>query len=512
MAYKVRSGALNVFRKNSFAEQKQDVLRAMQRLDVLSLSEIHGEELLEWARDMGYGVVKSKGDTAIIYDAKKFEAYDQGSETLNSLEGPTGGMRSREAAYVLLRDKNTGEQFWQIAAHTTPPRQGPKNLRRRIRKQQYKALSELAQRLERKGGGVPVILSGDLNFNQPVIRGMDNATKGGVMHSLASGAGTTSVKKVGGMNSDHNLLVAEYQTGKKQKPIKSPDGRDRLDPQEIEREYGFGYQFFKSDPELWQLLREAIAEGYDAAQFQAHLRDTKWFKQHSDAWRQNMALKFTDPATYKERLQNARDQIENLAGQWGANLTNKEVSRYAERALLLGWSPEQILDHIARDVRPGKDGGYDGQLSGVQQQLESVAFRNGVKVPKGQLNGWMKAIVRGEAEVSEYEDYIRRLSAQSFSAFGKEIKAGVDLAEIASPYMQSMADILELNPNEINLFDRTIRKALAFRNEKGEAVPMSLTDFEDSLRADNRWQYTEQAKEQMTGYAVSLGKMFGVLS
>ena len=87
----------------------------------------------------------------------------------------------------------------------------------------------------------------------------------------------------------------------------------------------------------------------------------------------------------------------------------------------------------------------------------------------------------------------------------------MDVADVAAPYVQSMADILELNPSGIDLYDRTIRRALSHKNEKGEAVPLSISDFEDQLRQDKRWQYTDGAKNQMTEYAIELGKMFGVL-
>lgn len=523
----IRSGALNVYRKNSTDEQFRDVVRAMRDADVLSLSEVHGSALIKRLEKAGFTVMKGKGDTAIVADAR-FELVEQGSETINDTEGPTGGMRSREAAYALLRDRESGEEFWQIAGHTTPPRQGPKRLRNKIRKEQYRSLSDLQAKL---GERAPVILGGDLNFRQPRIEGMDAATKGGIMHTFSDDQlRSRDTEKIGEgkLNSDHGAVITTFDTRKGPDRVtktgggggkgrKGNDGPkfekiEGLNQKKLEREYGFGYQFFRSDPELWDLLKKAIEGGWGPDRFRAGLKDTKWFRTHSDVWRQNQALKATDPRTYQERLQNYRDQVENLMGQWGIDLERDEINRYAERALNMGWSTDQILDHIKKDVRPGKDGGFQGQLAGIQEQLNNVAYRNGVKIGRKEMTGWMRAIVAGNADVAQYEDYIRRMSAESFTAYGKEIRAGVDLADLASPYISSMAEILELNPNEINLFDRTIRKAIGFRNDKGEAVPMSMSDFEDSLRADKRWQYTDQAHEQLNGYAVALGKMFGVLS
>lgn len=288
--------------------------------------------------------------------------------------------------------------------------------------------------------------------------------------------------------------------------------KDKLNPREIEREYGFAYKFFKSDPELWHLLNQAVKGSWSAQRFQAKLQDTKWFKKHSDIFRQNYALRYSDPATYRERVSNYRDQIKNLAGQFGADLSNKELHRYASRAYMLGWSQDQILDHIAHEVRPTKAGHYNGSLASIEQQLRETAAKNGVHLNKNSLTKWMRSIVRGDADVAQYETHIRDIAAKTFEAYGQEIKSGMDLMDVASPYIQSMSEILELNPADVNLFDKTIRRALAHRNDKGEPTPMSITDFEDQLRQDKRWQYTDNAHEQMRGYAIELGKSFGVLS
>ena len=288
--------------------------------------------------------------------------------------------------------------------------------------------------------------------------------------------------------------------------------KDKLDPKEIEREYGFAYAFFKSDPELMQLLKDAVAGTWDVSRFEAGLKNTKWYKKHSDVWRQNTALKYSDPATFKERSDNMRSQIANLAGQFGAKLTNAELNRYTERAILLGWSPDQVVDHIAKEIAPNKSGQYSGDLSAIQDQLERTAHRNGIRLNADQMQKWMKQIVRGDASVDQFENYIRGIAASTFPAYGEQIKAGMDLADVAAPYIQSYADILELNPASVNLFDKTIRGALSFKDEKGLPSPMSLTQFEDSLRADKRWQYTDNAKQLAQGYAVALGKMWGVLS
>jgi hypothetical protein len=67
-----------------------------------------------------------------------------------------------------------------------------------------------------------------------------------------------------------------------------------------------------------------------------------------------------------------------------------------------------------------------------------------------------------------------------------------------------MANILEIgDPNQISLNDPTLRNAIT---DKGD---MNLYDFKKALRQDNRWQYTDTAKQEVSTAALSVLRDFG---
>ena len=141
--------------------------------------------------------------------------------------------------------------------------------------------------------------------------------------------------------------------------------------------------------------------------------------------------------------------------------------------------------------------------------------------------------MRGDSTQEQYQRVIRSMAARQFDHFADQINSGVDLQDIAQPYMQTMADVLELNPGQIDLYDHTIRQALSGFHRSGfdangpktgsnksnkkqggsqmSGGPMTMTEFEDYLRQDKRWQFTQSARDQATEYAVRLGEAFGVL-
>jgi hypothetical protein len=66
-----------------------------------------------------------------------------------------------------------------------------------------------------------------------------------------------------------------------------------------------------------------------------------------------------------------------------------------------------------------------------------------------------------------------------------------------------MATILELPENSITLNDPTLRGAITADKT------MTIFDFEKQLRRDARWQYTDQAKEEVSSAALRVLRDFG---
>jgi len=81
---------------------------------------------------------------------------------------------------------------------------------------------------------------------------------------------------------------------------------------------------------------------------------------------------------------------------------------------------------------------------------------------------------------------------------------GYNLDQVYKPYRTAMANVLEIgDPDQIDLNDPLLRSAIT---DKGD---MNLYDFKKALRQDNRWQYTEQAKQDVSNAAFNVLRDFG---
>lgn len=265
--------------------------------------------------------------------------------------------------------------------------------------------------------------------------------------------------------------------------------------QEFAEDYGYQLQFLKSDKELYGIFQKAVAGKWDATRFVAAVKASKWFKTHGEAYRQNLALKTTDPATWKQRTGAQSAVVGDMARSMGAVLSSKDLTKIVEDSILFGWNDQQIRNTLVGKIKAGS---MTGEAAETRAALQQTAYRNGFNLPASSLDYFVKQIAAGNDTLEAVQQrYREAYGAKLAPGFEKEIKSGMDLYDIASPYMQTMAQTLELNPSDIDLFDPTIRKALGTSTDKdGKPGSTPLWQFEQELRRDGRFMKTKQAQDQ----------------
>lgn len=143
--------------------------------------------------------------------------------------------------------------------------------------------------------------------------------------------------------------------------------------------------------------------------------------------------------------------------------------------------------------------------------IKNLAFDNGIKLSDNDALSYANKIVAGQVDENTIYNTIRESAASAFPALADKIKAGLDLKSLASPYIQSMSDILEIPDTAIDLFDPQIRSAMAYTLPDGKVGTKSIYDFEKELRKDDRWQYTNKAREQAASVATTVLRDFGFM-
>jgi hypothetical protein len=299
----------------------------------------------------------------------------------------------------------------------------------------------------------------------------------------------------------------------------------------VAKNYGSIDTIFKTDPGLQALLRKAIGkdgvpntdDDLTADQFVKELENTDWFKTNANAVRQrgfykrqfdDLVASGSDPeelyksTEYGRGLRNTQQIIADEIVRVGGNLSPEDVEVLSRDIYDLGYENQKaIVSQRIRAKISYKPGGIvSGEAGENLADLRKTAKANGLDLEKNfgdSVQGWLQKLAQGES-VETFKQIIRGSAKiglpEKVSAL---LDQGVDLDTVYNPYKRLMASVLEINPETISLDDSVLRSAI------GPEKEMSLYDYQKMLRKDNRWQYTNQAKEEVSNVAMKVLRDFG---
>ena len=277
--------------------------------------------------------------------------------------------------------------------------------------------------------------------------------------------------------------------------------------------FGYTLAFFNSNPELRKLLSAATAGQWTPGRFVAALQNTKWFRTSSESYRKYQALRASDPATYQQQLVAGQAHILNLGQQMGANLSAAWAAHVSDVAMKVGWTEDQLKQYLMTQLAVDKKTGRytTGQAAAAQQQFRAMAEDYGVDVSDKTLGSFIRGAVLGGQDQNTFKNYVQQLAASKYVALKDRIMAGESVRQIADPYMQSYAKLLEIDGENIKLDDPLIQRALQAKDAKGKPTTQTVYDFEQTLRKDARWKTTKNAQDQMSAVANGILKTFGLV-
>ena len=270
----------------------------------------------------------------------------------------------------------------------------------------------------------------------------------------------------------------------------------RLDASELAETYGMSYAFFKSQPELFKMLNKAVEGQWQAPKFQAEIKNTKWWKTHSDSVRQAQVLQKTDPATYAATMEAARVQARQMAVQAGAIMSEKNVSALARNMVYYKWGEEQIQNYVGQYIKFGANQVLGGMAGQAAREIKREAYSLGVPVSSQSLLNNAQYLVRGITSMEKVAGGLREQAMGLYPAFADQIKAGASMQDLAQPYAQTLAQELELPETDVDVFSPKVKAALNRVGADGKVSPMSLTEFTQFVRNDPQWRRTSAAADR----------------
>lgn len=316
------------------------------------------------------------------------------------------------------------------------------------------------------------------------------------------------------------------KTGAETEEGKTPEVR--LTKEEILNKYPIIDALFDQDPELKALLNKYLdpKSKMTLDQFKKELGQAQYNFKYADVVKDRMAKKAiydrlgasaTGQSDYEREVARIAATMEATAIDLGAAVTKEDLNRLATNIYLAGTEANALV--IERALTPFIKLGVDpvtgrptvgGAAGSNYQALLNTAKANGIKEDTlartlgfNSVEDILRKLAEGEP-INTFQQRLRDVAAYGRSDYVKNLLAqGTDFDVIISPYRNLMASVLEIaNPEQISLDDPTLSMALG----KEE---MTLADFRRNLRKDPRWQYTDNAREEVSTAALGVLRDFG---
>jgi len=180
----------------------------------------------------------------------------------------------------------------------------------------------------------------------------------------------------------------------------------------------------------------------------------------------------------------------------------KSKSKTVKGVTTGGINREQFITDIVK-ARPEFAKRKEAKQALTAETVLSTARANGLTLSKDQVSNYVSRIDNGE-DPKVIQNQIRQIAGNGMpDGIKKMLAEGTDLDTIYAPYKGVMASILELNPESIPLNDPTLRTAIGADKE------MPIYEFQRQLRKDARWQYTNNAREEVSSAALGVLRDFG---
>jgi hypothetical protein len=210
---------------------------------------------------------------------------------------------------------------------------------------------------------------------------------------------------------------------------------------------------------------------------------------------------------YGRNILEGTNRIKEYAIETGITLTDDEARSLSQQLYDNGQDADNAT---IRSMLRGKitvgEGVLGGKAGNNLTELKKTAAANGLDLTKafgGQVQNWLQSIEQGES-IDTFKQVIRNVAKLGLpDKVGALVDQGVDLDTIYSPYRRQMASLLEVDEDAINLDDPLLRSAI------GPDKEMSLYDFKRTIRKDPRWQYTDNAREDVSNVALQVLRDFG---
>lgn len=297
----------------------------------------------------------------------------------------------------------------------------------------------------------------------------------------------------------------------------------------------------KEFPQLREFFRRAIAEGWDANKQLRELNNPEnpwfdWWQKRGSYWQGGFKLQYGPGVTaqmWNEKIDTARDIVRAAARDAGVTLTPEQEDRLARRYWYSEWQsdPDSLTSWMQQRARTQRETGTidpstpaDPLLPANRntkiRELRDLAEAYGLEFDDATLGLWADQILDPKQNTNgimdtRYKEFLVQESRSKYVTFGDQLDADTSLRQLAGGYVSELVRLLEIDPASIRFtptgMDPLLQRALTnIDPETGKPSRIPLWEFTKQIRQDDRWQFTDNARDSYMSAGSKFAQALGL--
>jgi hypothetical protein len=299
--------------------------------------------------------------------------------------------------------------------------------------------------------------------------------------------------------------------------------------------YGEQAKFIASVPELSNLLSTAIASNWSATQWTTQFANTQWAQQHPGDIGLAEIKRISTPSQYNTDYNAAQNRIAGIAESFGMKLTPQQLGAQVadinttptldQNAVnsgqdLTNWlmqhptaTDAQITQQMAKYGTIDPATGPGGAVKQFSNNIQALAQQYGVLgqfSPDGKSTNFDNYAIQQAASganlsdpsvIATAEQMYKTAAVNTYKPFADQINAGMKVSDLASPYVNTLSNLLEVSPSDINLGSSSGYGAMISKAMMGDANGQVTNpyDFANQVRSQPEWLNTQNAHQTILG-------------
>lgn len=265
------------------------------------------------------------------------------------------------------------------------------------------------------------------------------------------------------------------------------------------------------NPEVAQIIQDAASGGLSDAEVQGRIFNTNWWKTTSESIRTWDAKVSQDPASTNAQVKAKGIEVQNIASRYGVKFSTTDAEWAATQMLREEWSPDQTDRWFGAIIR---NEGYTigpGSVQATMTQVKEQAQNYLVTMSDQDAFEYATRILEKTTSADAVATTLRTQAANRFYWLKDQIGAGLTPRQLFTPVRQAVANVLEINEDDINLNDPRWSLLSTPVGTGKDTRSMNFWEAQIWARKQPDWKMTKNANDSASKMAVGLLSSLGAI-